>query len=74
MREIPVTAPSVVSTELLHQVTREVGQLLALTAVAVWDHRPNAAELLAKRLAHGWRPTPTKLKTGDQVLGYAAAQ
>lgn len=43
-----------------------------ITAVAVFDHQPNAAELLAYRLERGWRPTPTSLKTGDKVLGYAA--
>ncbi|HEX2571360.1 MAG TPA: hypothetical protein VH877_17510 [Polyangia bacterium] len=43
-----------------------------MTAVAVWDHRPDAAELLAARVARGWRPTPTALQDGDRVLGYAA--
>jgi len=38
----------------------------------VWDHRPSAAELLRERLEHGWTPTPTKLRDGDRVLGYAA--
>lgn len=43
-----------------------------MTAVAVWDHRPSAAELLAARLAAGWRPTPTATRDGDVVLGHAA--
>ena len=43
-----------------------------MTAVAVWDHRPTAAELLAVRLAGGWKPTPSALKGGGRVLGYAA--
>jgi hypothetical protein len=43
-----------------------------VTAVAVWDHRPGARELLDERLARGWRPTPSALKGGDRVLGYAA--
>lgn len=43
-----------------------------MTAVAVWDHRPGARELLAARLAAGWRPTPTATRDGDVVLGYAA--
>lgn len=43
-----------------------------MTAVAVWDHRPDAAELLAARLAAGWTPTPTATRSGDVVLGYAA--
>jgi hypothetical protein len=43
-----------------------------VTAVAVFDHAPSAAELLATRLARGWRPTPTALRGGDRVLGYAA--
>ncbi len=28
--------------------------------------------MLDARLARGWKPTATALKTGDQVLGYAA--
>jgi hypothetical protein len=43
-----------------------------VTAVAVWDHRPDAAELLDARVTRGWRPTPTALQDGDRVLGYAA--
>jgi hypothetical protein len=43
-----------------------------LTAVAVWDHRPSARELLDARVARGWRPTPTGTRSGPQVLGYAA--
>jgi hypothetical protein len=43
-----------------------------VTAVAVFDHRPDAAELLARRLERGWRPTPSALKDGERVLGYAA--
>jgi hypothetical protein len=43
-----------------------------VTAVAVWDHRPTDRELLDARLARGWKPTPSGLKEGDKVLGYAA--
>jgi hypothetical protein len=43
----------------------------AITAVAVWDHDPEARELLDRRLARGWSPTPSRLKGGDRVLGYA---
>ena len=43
-----------------------------MTAVAVFAHAPSAADLLAARLARGWRPTATALKAGDRVLGYAA--
>jgi hypothetical protein len=43
-----------------------------VTAVAVWDHAPTARELLDARLADGWRPTPTMLREGPRVLGYAA--
>jgi hypothetical protein len=43
-----------------------------LTAVAVWDHRPTAEELLAARLARGWSPTPTATRDGPKVLGFAA--
>lgn len=38
----------------------------------MWDHQPSAAQLLAERLRRGWKPTPSRLKTGDEVLGYAA--
>lgn len=41
-------------------------------AVAILDHQPDAAELLEARLARGWRPTPSQLKEGERVLGYAA--
>jgi hypothetical protein len=43
-----------------------------VTAVAVWDHLPSAAELLDARLARGWTPTPTATRDGDKILGYAA--
>ena len=43
-----------------------------MTAVAVWDHVPEADELLAARLARGWEPTPTAMRDGQRVLGYAA--
>jgi hypothetical protein len=38
----------------------------------VWDHRPSADELLAKRLTDGWTPTPTATRDGDKILGHAA--
>lgn len=41
-------------------------------AVAIWDHRPTARELLDARLADGWTPTPTATQDGPEVLGYAA--
>ena len=40
-------------------------------AVAIWDHRPTADELLERRLAEGWTPTASALKEGERVLGYA---
>ena len=43
-----------------------------MTAVAVWDHAPSDAELLAARVAEGWEPTPTATREGDVVLGCAA--
>jgi hypothetical protein len=43
-----------------------------VTAVAVWDHSPNADELLAARVAAGWAPTPTATREGDKILGHAA--
>ena len=44
----------------------------SVMAVAILDHRPDAAELLRARLQQGWRPTPSPLKGGERVLGYAA--
>jgi hypothetical protein len=41
-------------------------------AVAILDHQPDANGLLQARLARGWRPTPSQLKEGERVLGYAA--
>lgn len=43
-----------------------------MTAVAIWDQRPTADELLAARLAAGWRPTPTATRDGEVILGHAA--
>jgi hypothetical protein len=44
----------------------------ALTAVAVWGHRPSANELLQARVAQGWAPAVTRLQSGEAVLGHAA--
>ena len=41
-------------------------------AVAVWSYQPKADEILNKRLSAGWRPTPSMLKEGDEILGHAA--
>jgi hypothetical protein len=41
-------------------------------AVAIWDHAPGADELLERRLASGWHPTPTATCDGPVVLGHAA--
>ncbi len=41
-------------------------------AVATWDHLPTAAELLDGRVARGWTPTPSPMRDGPRVLGYAA--
>jgi hypothetical protein len=41
-------------------------------AVAIWNRRPTADELLAARLARGWQPTPTATRDGPVVLGHAA--
>jgi hypothetical protein len=43
-----------------------------VVAVAIWDHEPDADELLARRLETGWQPTPTATVEGDVVLGFAA--
>ena len=41
-------------------------------AVAVWNHRPSADELLAARMQRGWRPTPTDTRAGPVIMGHAA--
>jgi hypothetical protein len=41
-------------------------------AVAIWDHHPSPRELLDRRLERGWRPTPTAMRDGDVILGFAA--
>jgi hypothetical protein len=43
-----------------------------VTAVAVFATRPNARTLLEARLARGWQATPSALRDGPRVLGYAA--
>lgn len=40
--------------------------------VSVWDHQPDAGEILEKRLASGWTPNASLLQEGDAVLGHAA--
>jgi hypothetical protein len=42
-------------------------------AVAAWDRKPTADELLARRVALGWKPTCSLLKGGPKVLGHAAS-
>jgi hypothetical protein len=43
-----------------------------VTAVAVWDHEPEAQELLEARLARGWQPMLSDVREGNPILGYAA--
>jgi hypothetical protein len=43
-----------------------------VTAVAVWDKHPTADELLQRRVENGWKPTPSRLKDGDIVVGHGA--
>jgi len=43
-----------------------------VTAVAVFDHKPAARELLERRLERGWQPTVSRLRAGERVEGYAA--
>lgn len=38
----------------------------------MWDHRPDADELLTRRTERGWKPRTTATKDGDVVLGHAA--
>ena len=44
----------------------------AIRSVSVWDHKPTAEELLQMRIREGWSPTPSPLKDGEAILGYAA--
>jgi hypothetical protein len=37
----------------------------------VWDHRPDADELLTARTQAGWQPTPTDTREGPVILGHA---
>jgi hypothetical protein len=43
-----------------------------LTAVAVWQRKPSADELLDWRLQHGWQAEATPLRDGPAILGHAA--
>ena len=40
----------------------------------MWDHKPTADELLDRRVARGWEPTPSLLKVGPTILGHAACR
>ena len=51
----------------------DVSWLGAVTGTTLWDHPPDASELLDFRLGDGWRPTPTATVTGPVVLGHARA-
>ena len=42
-----------------------------MVAVAIWDHQPANQELLDKRLANGWKLTPSAINHNEEVLGYA---
>ena len=46
-----------------------LGEFKALT---IWNRQPTAAEILQRRLATGWTPTPSGTSDGPRVLGYAA--
>jgi hypothetical protein len=41
-------------------------------AVSVWDRKPSPHDVLEKRLAMGWEPTPSEHQDGPVVEGYAA--
>jgi hypothetical protein len=43
-----------------------------VTAVAVWSTEPTPQALLDERRARGWRPLPSPLLAGPEVLGFAA--
>ena len=37
----------------------------------MWNHEPNADELLDARIADGWTPTATSTVDGHVVMGHA---
>lgn len=41
-------------------------------AVAIWNHKPSADELLARRLHRGWAPRTSSTTRGHVVMGHAA--
>jgi hypothetical protein len=43
-----------------------------LAAVAAWDHKPTADEMLKARVAGGWQPTDSALQGGHRIEGHAA--
>jgi hypothetical protein len=43
-----------------------------LVAVAIFDQKPTAGELLELRLHAGWLPQVSALVSGDVILGHAA--
>jgi hypothetical protein len=43
-----------------------------VVAVATWNHKPTADELLQRRLGRGWKPRTTSTTSGDVILGHAA--
>jgi hypothetical protein len=43
-----------------------------VAAVAVWPGKPTPDDLLAARVANGYRPTPSLLRDGPTILGFAA--
>ena len=53
-------------------VVVDATRLGTVNGTSVWPHQPTPAELLRARLAAGWSPTPTALREGDRILGYAA--
>lgn len=71
----------VVQDELSHDVVVRWGHLHlvfdttcmgGLNRASIWDHAPTADELLDARLASGWRPTATRTRGGEKILGHAA--
>ena len=40
----------------------------------MWDHEPDADELLDARLADGWAPVATSTVHGDVIYGHACTR
>lgn len=64
--DVIIPGPGGQVSQFRHDLTR------SCAAVVVWPTKPTHHDLLEARLRRGWKPTASGLKSGPQVLGYAA--